>query len=334
MEVDGDEFMVESEESKGAFRWQGDVATLQADGTVSALVLNDFIDAHGGEEQFRLDDPMTGNFSLAGEGRSLTEIVGGLSGEVKLSAEPPSRKLIDIDLIRIDRGVEADINALRWAGSELTGTVRYLNTSPVTLDINISGGVLDLRPWEDAYFEAAEAAQSGEAKSSVGKAAENTGQFARDFLSYPARLLDDSEGTPPGERIFSSEPIDLEQFHAINLMIKGDIGTLHSRVAEATDLKLDIGLRAGILSIDSRAGKLNGGPVSVSGKFDSTTLPPSAELDFWVDGMYSNPEQSTYPRYGHAILSSTGTSQAELAGIIERQANHQDYQGPASPCPI
>lgn len=314
-------------ESKAAFHWQDEQATLEADGKVSALVLNDFIDAHGGEEQLRLDDPMTGSFVLAGEGKSLTEIAGGLSGEIKLAAKPPSKKLVDIDLVRIDRGVEADINALRWAGSELTGKVRYLNTNPATLDIDLTGGVLDLRPWEDAYFEAAESAQGDEATSTVGKAAENTGQFARDFLSYPARLLGDSEGTPPGERIFSSEPIDLESFHAVNLSLKGDIGALHSRVAEATDLKLNVGLRGGILTIDTQAGKLNGGPVSVTGKFDSTTLPPSAELDFWVDGMYSNPDQSTYPRYGHAILTSTGTSQAELAGNLNGMGYIEFGQG-------
>ncbi len=319
--------------SHADFTWQDDIATLNAAGSVDALVLNEFLEAHAGGEQARLDEPMTGSFSLDSQGRSFTEIVGAARGEIKLGAAPPSTREIDIDISQVDQGVEGTINALRWAGSDLRGRVVYLVTEPHDLDVHVDGGVLDLRPWEEEYLAAVKARAAAEEQGTLSQAAEDTGQFARDILSYPARLLSDREETPPGERIFSSEPMDLEPYQSINLRVHGSLDALHSAVAEAADIQFDVNLRGGLLEVDASAAAVNGGSGQVRGSFDTRALPPRLDVEGQVRNLYAEPEQSTYPRDVHLFATAAGTSEAELAGSLDGMAYVEfgrgeiDYRG-------
>jgi hypothetical protein len=310
-------------DSRASLLWKEGIAHLETEGELSTLVLNEFVTAHYQQQDSRLEEPLAGKFSLTGEGKSLTEISSHLSGEIKLVAEPPSRKKIDIDLTRIERGVEARINAFNWAGSELRGQVRYRNETRPDLRIELEGGTLDLRPWEE-QAQPATGKQGEEAKSTVNR----TGRFALDFLSYPSRALGGGKDTAPGERIFSSTPWDLSTFQSMDVHVHGQLDKLHSGIAEAEQLEFDARLQNGLLNIDTRIDEINGGSAALTARFDAATVPAAGSLDARFRDLYMDPERSTYPRDGHLLADSQGGSNAEIMGNLNGMGYMEFGSGP------
>ena len=176
--------------SSGALAFSGDNATLNASGELSSLMLHEFVDTASIRQDERLHDSLTGKFTLESEGSTLEELVSAASGEVKLKAAPPSNRIIDIDLTQIENGLEARINQLNWADSDLKGEIIYRRGTPAQLEIKVDGGILDLRPWEKDYLERFEAAneegsEEDEDKGKVARTAQGTGRFAPGCSQLP-----------------------------------------------------------------------------------------------------------------------------------------------------
>ena len=66
----------------------------------------------------------------------------------------------------------------------------------------------------------------------------------------------------------------------------------------------------------------------MEGSFDSTLTPPTLAVDAKFEGLYMDPDKSTYPRDGHMIIDSTGSSQAELAGNLNGMGYLEFGRGP------
>lgn len=302
--------------------WRGDVAEFNASGEVKSLGVEEFFGENLLDHAEYLQKSLEGNYTLAGRGSSIAEILAGLSGSVKLAGKPaaegkPSPR-IDIDLQRADSGLSATVNALALAGSDLRGKVVYSVDPRERLDISLDGGVLDLRPWEEQALAPVPAPQDGADDEDTERGAVGrTGQFIGDFLSSPARLMGaGGESTDAGDRLFSTDAIDLNAFQERDITVGGRLDEVHSKAFLAREITPAVTLEYGALQFTVDLGSINGGRGQASLSFDTGTSPPRLETRGLLSDIYGDPDQTTYPRSIHFMLDSSGASQAELAGNL------------------
>jgi hypothetical protein len=313
--------------------WKDGVADFGASGEVQSLGVDKFLGEYQLQRQPDTAQAMEGSFTLSGRGRTIGEILSALGGQVKLTGEPTtdtaSARKLDIDLKRLDGGMEADVNALVWAGSDLRGKVIYKSEPIKHIDVSLDGGVLDLEPWEQQAL-AREDSDLKEVETTAGR----TGQFIGDFLSSPARLFGGgAEDTKPGERMFDPEPMDLDGFQTRDVRVNGRLDKVLSSMFEARQVELSVNLENGVLDSAIDLGFINGGSGRASLLFNTAAIPPALKGEVFLRDMYGTREQSTYPRSTHTIFSSTGASQAAIAanlnGMIYLEAGRGiiDYSG-------
>lgn len=315
--------------SKAELTWQGDTATLAASGQLTSVGIEQFVEHDRLPESGASPDNMEGDFKLQGSGKTLEDVVAGLSGHIELAGKPrpagqktPPPEL-DIDLQRVEHGMSANVNKLVLAGSDLKGIVYFAEKPRRQVDIKLDGGVLDLEPWE------LQSRQDKEDKKEKPDARERATRFIGEFLSAPARIFgDDGEVTEPGDRIFSAEPLDLESLQSWDLSVKGKLDKLNSTLGEARGLDIDLQLDHGVLEGRADASYLNGGNGLANLHFDSTATPPTLKGELLLRDTHGNREQSTYPRSAHAKFDSSGSSVAELAGNLNGMGFLEAGKGP------
>ena len=297
--------------------WQDDGAEFSASGQVQSLGVEEFLGTNLLDQEEYLQKSLEGQYSLAGRGGSVAEILAGLSGSVKLAGKPavegkpPPR--IDVDLKRVDSGVEASVNALALAGSDLRGRVVYSIDPRERIDITLGGGSLNLEPWEQQALALQRPGDGDDDDGAVGVA----GRFIGDFLSSPARLMGaGGDTTEAGDRIFSAEPMNLDAFGDRDMKVVGHLDEIISTVFLARDVKPAINLEYGSLQADVTVGSINGGTAQGSMSFDTSASPSALKGEVLLRNMYGNRELTTYPRSAHLVFDTSGASHAELAANL------------------
>ena len=318
-------------EGRVALEWKGERAQLEAAASVADIVLDDFLDP----DPLQPGIPLSGSISFAGEGTSFAEIASGLSASIDLKARPGPgqespgpRRQLQVDLQRLQQGVQADIRSLVWDDSELQGRVLYHNTSPPALEIDISDGTLVLEPWEDSAANTTETETWDEDGTPFARAARSTSRLVRKLLSAPTRLLSGDTATPSQERFFSDEIPDTGFLTQYNARIKGQLSSVISREGTARNLEFDAALADGKLKLKTRAGFLNGGTADIALEYDAAPEIPTAALTLAFEDVHRTSQQLSYPRSGFIDLTSSGNSQAELAARLNGVAYVELGRGP------
>ncbi len=305
--------------------WKEDVAQLDADASINAMRIFKVLDLQ--EERLRnnLADPLSGELKIQSLGQTLEELLVGLNGHLRLASpgQPDAAaEHVDIEFQRLPDGGLVKFNRVQLAGSDLRGALRSTRTEPIRYDLKLSGGVLDLQPWELAKKE------PSEDERKKASAIERTADAARGLAGFAGRIFSRDQKTRPGDRIFSSEPLDVSPLFEVDLRVHGDLARLYSSAAVAEDLAFDASARDGKLEIEASAVQVNGGELNLSLDYDAAAEPHRLALELKGTGVHRRPEQSSYPSSAHVVLDSTGTSEAELAANLNGQAYFELGRGP------
>jgi hypothetical protein len=318
-------------EGQVALEWKDELAQLRAAATVADIVLDDFLDPDPPQPGI----PLSGSISLAGEGTSFAEIASGLSASIDLKAQSGPgqeslgpRRQLQVDLQRLQYGLQAHVRSLAWDDSELQGRVLYRNTSPPTLEIDISDGMLVLAPWEDTDTDATETETREEDGTPFARAARSTSRLARRLLAAPSRLLSGDTAAPSQQHFFSDEILDTGFLTQYNARIKGQLSSVISREGTARNLEFDAALADGELKLKTRAGFLNGGTADIALEYDAAPEVPTAALTLAFEDVHRTSQQLSYPRGGFIDLTSSGNSQAELAARLNGVSYVELGRGP------
>ena len=223
-----------------------------------------------------------------------------------------------------------EVQSLVWDASELQGRVRYQETSPPLLDIEITGGHLDLQPWEEMEVNTGHVEAEEEGATAFSRAARATSRVASRMLTTPTRLLSGSVQVSPGERFFSDEPLDLSLLRDREVHIKGQLAAMLSREGSARDLEFAVDLSRGQLKVETYAGDLNGGRADIQLDVDTTPELPTVALTASFEKIQHSTQQLSAPRTGFLILGSRGRSQAELAAHLDGAAYIELGRGPVN----
>ncbi len=319
-------------ESSGQLRWQGDRARLEAHGTAQKLDLDRFIFG----DTVTPHVPVSGTFSLHSEGKTLTELLAGLTGEVDLQSSQPQpppvrtdRRRVVLAANRTEDGMEARVSSFQWGESELAGTLRFHDTTPPRVELDLTGGTLSLLPIVSTAQADAGKSPAAKPGSPIADAAKASADFVGRMLLEPFRVLGEPEETTADKRYFSTEPLPLDLLQGYDASLKGRLDALHTPFANAADLTLDASLESGRLKLHTTIGQWNSGSAEVTLNLDAAATPPVAEGTLNFRDVYglSGPGR-TFSRSGFGSLSSRGSSPAELAGNLNGSAFMTLGKGP------
>ncbi|MCZ6831974.1 MAG: hypothetical protein O7F73_20780, partial [Gammaproteobacteria bacterium] len=283
--------------------------------------------------------PLVGTFTLQAEGEKFAELATHLSGSASLKAAPGAdqstpgqRRELEMNVKRIADGVEVDLGKLIWGETDLQARVRYHTTTPPNFEIDVRGGSLSLIPWEKSEPDK-DNQGTREDPGVLSKVAETSSSVFRRVLSAPSRLLSGDETTAPSDRYFSDEPMNLSALHEYDFTVKGELASVRSIMGEAKNLKFHAKVDGGNLDLDASIGSVNGGSIEIKMDYDTSLTTPAGKLTSTFRNIYSTPAQVSYPRSGFIDLTSSGSSQAELAANLDGLAYAEfgkgvmDYRG-------
>ncbi len=307
-------------ESQGEMSWKDGKATLEGTAELTNIDLDQFLIRAADKDRV----PVSGSAKLNSAGRSTGELVSNLTGYIDLQAvnsgqddAPEARRKLAMKATRLSDGMEANISSLQWGETELTGTVRYHQTSPPLLDVIIHSGTLSLLPWENAYLDADPKTRDKEKskESSLGSVARKSADYVGDVLLAPLRFLsDDEEETKPGAKLFSSDPLPLDDMDSLNARLSAQLDSVLSKAVSAQNLSIQGSLTNGELSVKASSGQLNQGSGEVDLAFNAKAAPPTLKLTSTFDNVHGLSSKNTYPRSGFVSMQGQGQSEAELAG--------------------
>ncbi|MEP5763021.1 MAG: hypothetical protein ABJ308_00435 [Halieaceae bacterium] len=314
--------------SKAGLKWRGDQATLHASGEVSALSLGDFLP----DDKEKLQATLQGKFSLNGEGASFADIIANIGGSVRLASKAGTtgaraNDSIELDLQRISNGVEADLKSLVWQGSDIKGKLRYQRATPTQIDLQLSGSRLNLLPWEETDKDA-QASPADKSGGMISSATRATSKVVVSLFRAPARLVTGGDDAEEGQRLFSAEQLDLELFRGYRGSLIADIDEISTRELVGRQVHASATLKGGDLSMKLKADYFNGGSSEIDAAYTTSATPPMASIDATFTDMYAKPDKSGFPRSGVINVSSSGTSEAELAANINGTAYIEFGKGP------
>lgn len=337
MQIDRLDFTLEGSSiaSKGVLKWQDKRASFSADVRTSNFNLDRFLL----EKQDFAAVPVSGTAALESEGETFSELLANLSGHVDLSGDQPvaaedlkQRREIQVTIRRIKGGMHADISKLLLGQSDLTGSVRYLTTTPPQLEIKVNSGSFSLVPWEASAQDdkaAAPAAGDKTAKPSlIGSAADTSAKFVGRALSAPSRLLMGPGEAPAGEKYFSSEALPFEKLQNVHASIEGHMNAVTGLDHIVRDLSVNGTLKNGQLELKVNAGNLNGGTADIELSVNARATPPTLKLNTHFDKVGGIPGRDSYPKTGVLSLNSVGNSMAEIASKLNGQAFLELGEGP------
>lgn len=313
--------------SRGTFTWKGDLAQLEAEATLENVNLDQFLI----DNPNRREIPVSGTAKITSSGSSVSELIGNATGHIELDASDElarqakeNRRHFSLVATRLPDGVEANIESLQWGESELAGQLRYYQGSPPRLEARIKAGTLSLLPWETT------GAEPGKSKGDDDPGRKSRNAVTRALLA-PLRLLDTNRETPPGERIFSSEPIDFQALNRLDATFSGSLDALVSSVIQAQHVSFDGALVNGVLKLDVQSTQLAGGEGEAHLQLDTTTPPAKVEFKSTFKEVRRLANAEGHPRSGFIAINSSGGSVAELAAgtngllFLELGAGPFDY---------
>jgi hypothetical protein len=215
--------------------------------------------------------------------------------------------------------VQTDVESLRLGENHLTGTLRYIRSTPPQLDIEIHNGTFSLLPWETGHSEAAPmdstSKTNDEPDSGIRRAAEASAGAVGRVLRAPLRLLQAPEDRSE-THFFSDEPLPLDTMHNINVNFKGQLDALKSSIVTLYQLSFEGQLQDGALDVSARSEKLNGGQAKLDLKLDANAVPPTLEMNSDFNDVRGLTSENTYTRSGFASLKAQGQSPAALAASL------------------
>ncbi len=311
-----------------ALNWRDpQTASLNADMRMEQLRLLEFFGLEEQRLRDKLSAPLAGELKLASSGDSLAALMARLNGQLLLETTDPSEPApdrLDIAFEQLPDGSRIAFRELKFVGSDVQGQLRVTTGTPRRFELELDGGTLDLTPWELADTPAVDRAEG----SDTGPVRQ-TAQVARNVVGFAGSLFGGSEReTEPGERIFSSEPLELQALSNTDVRVKGRLGRIYSGTIVAEDFEVDARMAEGKLAVSVNAAEANGGPLTASFKFDGTVTPPAMALDVQGVNVHRQPDQGGYPTSMHAVLSSSGASEAEIAANLNGQAYLELGRGP------
>lgn len=301
--------------SQGEITWKNDRATLDVAATLSNIDLDQFLIA---SEEI---EPMTvsGSAKLNSAGRTMEELAGNLTGFIDLTAAnpasgnaPEARRKLSLKATRLADGMQADISSFQWGETELAGVVRYHNTSPPLLEVDIRSGSLSLLPWENAYLKEKKKPEQTTGNS-VSSVARTSASFVGNVLLTPLRMLGESEETKPGAKLFSSEPLPFETLKDFNLNLSARLDSVLSNAITVKQLSVTAKLMDSRLSLRARSEEFSQGTAEVDLALDANAAPATLDVSSTFKNVHGLTARNTFPRSGFISLQTQGQSEAELA---------------------
>ncbi|MDC0362765.1 AsmA-like C-terminal region-containing protein [Halioglobus sp.] len=281
-------------------------------------------------DQFLIRDPnltpvpVFGEANLSSHGRSVSDVIANLSGKVDLASKEmrpgtqnPQRD-IKIYARRVPKGVEAEIESVRLGDSYLRGTVRYVNSAVPQLDVTLTNATIDLVPWETRHVDDKDAEDSSKTSSSgISKLARASAGMVGSVLRAPLRLFGGDDNSKKKDRLFSDDPLPLDDLKKIDVTISGTLDSLKSTVITLGQLDFTAEVKEGALDVFAKSDAINGGQGQVDLKLNSNVTPATATLRSDFSNVRGLLDKDTYTRSGFVALTTAGQSTAELAANLD-----------------
>ena len=302
--------------SQAKITWKDEHATLEGTTALSNVDLDQFLIRSKDVEPV----PVSGSAKLHSEGSTVGDLLGNMTGYINLhdgnpqqSGSEQGRRKLEMKSTRLPDGMQAEISSLQWGESDLSGSIRYYRTSPPMVEINIHSGTLSLLPWENAYLDKGKEDAEEKATTSLGSAAKTSADFVGNALLTPLRFISGGDEAKPGARIFSSDPLPLDDLKDFNMNVTAQLDSLLSKAITAKEVSVTGSLKNGQLDLKAASGQLSQGTGDIGLALDTNKVPPTLSLTSHFENVHGLANRDTYPRSGFVSLKSQGQSLAELA---------------------
>ncbi|MCX2979848.1 hypothetical protein EYC98_03110 [Halieaceae bacterium IMCC14734] len=315
--------------SQAQLDWHAEETALNASADFKGLVLEGLLQPNPD-----LPNPLLqGGLKIASHGRSLTDLVNDLQVQLRLESaankrqQLDERRYVEADITRRADGVDVNLGAFVWAGSDLRGELSYTRGDPAEIDLNLVAGTLNLEPWESVVKVPAEPPAQ---LSLLQEATRATTEAVRELLSAPYRQLNssDAKGMASGTTVFRPDPYDLSLLSRFNVKLYGSLEHIRSQAGTARDVTYAANLRDGTLSFDAGVGALNGGEALLEVRYAGVQHPPQASLLARFKDVYKTGAKQSYPQSGYFELRSEGDNAAALAANLDGLVYLELGQGP------
>jgi AsmA family len=307
--------------SKGAINWQKDEAAFALDARVKELDIEKFLTDLPGTESL----PLSGNITLSSKGNTLDRMLASLSGDINLTttvstgsaaiSASDSVAKIEMSADRTADGMRAEIHRFQWAGTDLSGSVQYHQSTPPLVDIEIGGGALSILPFEEHDTQPAkdEDKDKKSGASIIGSTAEAGASMLGDAITAPLRMFFGPREANPGDKLFSSTPMSFAWMNNNRLNLSGKIDTITSTSTSASDVRFSGKLANGVFALEASAGAVNKGSASINISLSASELPATLAMSGTFTDLRGQLIKADIPRSGSFNLTTRGQSEAELA---------------------
>ena len=302
--------------TQGKITWKGQRARLESTAQLADFDLDRFLINDSNAEHV----PVSGTARIVSEGRLVEELISNVTGHLDLRADARTqnnsllpRRRLEMTATRMADGVQADITRLQWGESDLSGSVRYSNTSPPSLEIELQGDKLSLLPWENAYLNANNRLEAQPGETALDALARSSANLVGAIFLQPLTFLRSDEIAPPRTKVFSTDRWSLDALKTFNINLSGQLDSFVSTEITARELDFTSTLRKGQLAVKVSSGQISSGRGQMSLMLDSNAVPPSFKLTSTFQHLRGPTARATFPRSGFVSLESRGQSQAELA---------------------
>lgn len=326
--------------SKGAINWQKDEAAFSMDARVKDLDIEKFLIDLPGTEAL----PLSGNVTISSKGSTLDSMLASLSGDINLTttlrtgsaaiSASDSVAKIEMSANRTADGMRAEIRRFQWAGTDLSGSVQYHQSTPPLVEIEIGGGALSISPFEEDDTQPAKDKDKDKESyaSTIDSTAKAGASMLGDVVTAPLRIFLGPREANPGDKLFSSTPMSFDWMNNNRLTLKGKIDSIASSRASASDVRFSGNLTDGIFAMDANAGTINKGSASIKIGFNAAKVPATLAMSGTFTDLRGQLIKADIPRSGSFNVTSAGQSEAELAAnanglvYLELGAGPIDYR--------
>lgn len=324
--------------SKGSINWQKDEAAFSLYVKIKGLEIEKLMTELPDREAV----PLSGSINLSSAGSTLDKMLASLSGDITLSTplstgsakSSPSDNLAQIEMSasRTADGMRAEIRRFQWAGTNLTGSVQYHETTPPLVEIEIGGGALSISPFEEEATPPTKDKKTEDDTSIIGSTAEAGASMLGSAVTAPMRLIFGPKEAKPGDKLFSSTPMSFDWMNNNHLTLKGKIDTITSNKASASDVQFSGKLSDGDFTMEASAGMVNKGSGSVKLNLNVAEVPATLAFNGSFKDLRGKLIKADIPRSGSFNVTTSGQSQAELAAnangtvYLELGAGPIDYR--------
>ena len=304
----------------GEVAWKNEDAKLELHAQLTNLDLDQFL--------IRDPDltpvPVFGEANISSHGRSVSDVIANLSGKVDVASKemrPGTRnpqRDIKIYARRVPEGVEAEVESVRLGDNYLRGTVRYVNSAIPKLDITLTNANINLVPWETRHVDDKDAEDSSKSSGSgISKLARASAGMVGSVLRAPLRLFGGDSNSKKKDRLFSDDPLPLDDLKKIDVNISGTLDSLKSTVIALGQLDFNAEVKEGALDVFAKSDAINGGQGQLDLKLNPNVTPATATLRSDFNNVRGLLDKDTYTRSGFVALTSAGQSTAELAANLD-----------------